>query len=80
VDAGTNAAFHRLITAFAARTGVPVVLNTSFNLRGEAMVQTAADALDCMRRTELDHCIIGDLHVGKGPRVGTGVNVAAAVA
>lgn len=65
VVAATNPKFHALIRAFEARTGVPVVLNTSFNLRGEPMVQTAADAIDCMRRTELDHCLIGDWHVWK---------------
>ncbi|MHC5019346.1 MAG: carbamoyltransferase C-terminal domain-containing protein [Planctomycetota bacterium] len=65
VVAETNPAFHALISAFAERTGVPVVLNTSFNLRGEPMVQTAADAVDCMRRTELDHCLIGEWWVRK---------------
>ena len=75
VHADTNPRFHRLVARFGERTGVPVVLNTSFNLRGEPMVRTAAEALDCMRRTDLDHCLIGDLHVRKP---GAGVRSAAA--
>ena len=65
VHADTNPVLHRCVARFAELTGVPVLLNTSFNLRGEPMVQTAADALDCMRRTELDHCLIGHWHVAK---------------
>ncbi len=50
----SNPLFYRLIKEFGRRTGVPVVLNTSFNLRGEPMVCTPQDAYDCFSRTEMD--------------------------
>lgn len=64
VDPGTHPAFHRLIAAFAARTGVPAVLNTSFNDR-EPIVETPADALATFLRTDLDALVIGDYLVVK---------------
>ncbi len=59
VDARTQPLFHRLISRFEAATGVPVLLNTSFNLRGEPMVRTAADAVSCLWRTGLEHLFVG---------------------
>ena len=59
VDAAASPAWHGLIAAFAARTGVPMVLNTSFNQGGEPIVEDAADALDCARRAGLD-CVYLD--------------------
>ncbi|MCK6481153.1 MAG: carbamoyltransferase [Planctomycetes bacterium] len=58
--------FHALIEAFGRRTGVPVVLNTSFNLRGEPIVETPADAVECFLRSRLDALVIGDLVLEKG--------------
>jgi carbamoyltransferase len=61
--------FRRLIEAFAARTGVPLVLNTSFNVRGEPIVRTPAEALACFDRSGLDVLVIGNRVLGKtGPR------------
>jgi len=57
--------FHRLIEAFEAETGVPLVLNTSFNGRGETMVTTPRDALRCFFSTGLDALAIGPFLVGK---------------
>lgn len=59
----TNPRYHRLIQAFGQATGVPVLLNTSFNLRGEPIVNTPADALRTFRRSGLDllvvdHCLV----------------------
>ena len=52
--------FRRLLEAFEARTGVPVVLNTSFNVRGQPIVRTPADAIACFESTGLDVCILGN--------------------
>jgi len=56
---------HALISAFAEITGVPVLLNTSFNLRGEPIVETPADAVDTFLRTHLDGLILGDYVIHK---------------
>lgn len=63
VDARQNPEFHRLLSAFDASTGCPVLLNTSFNARDEPIVCTPDDALRTFRRTGLDllvleHCLI----------------------
>ena len=60
VDAGRNPRLHRLLTEFAARTGCPVMINTSFNIRGEPVVCTAADALRCFLATDMDALVLGD--------------------
>lgn len=54
VDAVTSPAFHEVLTAWFERTGCPVLLNTSFNVRGEPIVCTAEDALRCFRSTGID--------------------------
>lgn len=59
VSAQSNPLFHALITRFHRLTGVPVVLNTSFNLKGEAMAGDAYDALDTFSWSEMDAVAIG---------------------
>jgi carbamoyltransferase len=59
VKASTNARYHRLISAFAALTGVPMLLNTSFN-ENEPVVCRPAEALDCFLRTRMDVLVLGD--------------------
>lgn len=54
-----NPLFHGLISAVADRTGCPVVVNTSFNVRGEPIVATPADAFACFARTAMDALVIG---------------------
>ena len=54
VSAAVNPRFHRLLTAFKARTGCPVLVNTSFNVRGEPIVCTPEDAYRCFMGTEID--------------------------
>ena len=54
----TNSPLHELITRFAALTGCAVLVNTSFNVRGEPIVCTPADAYRCFMRTEIDHLVI----------------------
>jgi carbamoyltransferase len=56
----TNPRYHALISAFKRRTGYGVVVNTSFNVRGEPIVRTPAEAYRCFMRTELDALVIGD--------------------
>jgi len=62
----TNPLYHRLIQAFGERTGVPVVLNTSFNLRGEAIVDTPYDALETFFWSEMDALVMGNILLDKG--------------
>ncbi len=57
--------FHALISAFERETGVPVILNTSFNLRGEPIVETPQDALHCFLSTDMDLLVLGDRLVEK---------------
>jgi carbamoyltransferase len=55
-----NPRFHQLITLFNERTGVPVLLNTSFNDNGEPIVETPADAVRCFLVTEIDALLLED--------------------
>ena len=59
VTAARNGLFHALLTAFEARTGCPALVNTSFNVRGEPIVHSPADAARVFRRTHLDALAIG---------------------
>ncbi len=59
VHAETNPAFHRLLTLFKKRTGCPVLVNTSFNVRGEPIVCTPEDAFRCFMGTEIEALAIG---------------------
>jgi carbamoyltransferase len=67
VNAETHPAFHALISAFARITGVPVVLNTSFNVAGRPIVETPADAVDCYLKTAIDVLVLGDFMLVKEP-------------
>lgn len=66
VSRQTNPLYWRLIRAFEALTGVPVLLNTSFN-ENEPIVHEPAEALDCFLRTRMDLLVLGRLAVEKGP-------------
>ncbi len=57
--------FHSLIEAFGVLTGTPVLINTSFNIRGEPIVCTPADALRCFMGTDIDFLAIGPFLVSK---------------
>ena len=65
VSAETNPGYHALLAAFEELTGCPVLVNTSFNVRGEPIVCTPADAYRCFMRTKLDHLVIGDYLLDK---------------
>ena len=57
--------FHQLITEFFRLTGCPLLVNTSFNVRGEPIVCTPADAYRCFMRTHLDYLVIGSFVLSK---------------
>ncbi|MBM4085198.1 MAG: hypothetical protein FJ272_10450, partial [Planctomycetes bacterium] len=59
--------YYRLIKHFESLTGVPVMLNTSFNIRGEPIVNTPREAVVCFRNTDMDHLVIGSFVVSKPP-------------
>jgi len=61
-----NPLFHDLISEFRNRTGLPLVLNTSFNVRGEPIVRSPADALACFAHADMDYLVLDDLVVSKG--------------
>ncbi len=56
----TNPRYHALISAFKARTGCPVLVNTSFNVRGEPIACTPEDAFRCLMGTEIEVLIVGN--------------------
>jgi carbamoyltransferase len=61
----TNPRYYRLIEAFAEITGVPLVLNTSFN-ENEPVVCRPEEALECFLRTQMDMLVLGDYFVSRG--------------
>jgi len=65
VSAQTNPRYHRIISEFEKRTGYGIIINTSFNVRGEPIVCTPEDAYHCFRRTEMDFLVLGDYLLDK---------------
>jgi len=61
----TNTRFYDLISKFKEKTGCPVLVNTSFNVRGEPIVNTPTDAFNCFMGTELDYLVIGNCILDK---------------
>jgi carbamoyltransferase len=61
----TNPRYHQLISAFKQRTGCPVIINTSFNVRGEPIVCTPEDAFRCFMGTEMEALAIGNCFLRK---------------
>ena len=60
VDQARNPRYHKLLRAFEERTGCPVIINTSFNVRGEPIVCTPEEAYHCFMGTHMDALVIGD--------------------
>ncbi len=60
VSKETNPRYHRLITRFGEKHGCPVIINTSFNVRGEPIVCTPEEAYRCFMRTEMDYLALGN--------------------
>jgi carbamoyltransferase len=65
VTKNTNNRYYDLISKFKEKTGCPVIVNTSFNVRGEPIVNTPTDAFNCFMGTELDYLVIGDCILDK---------------
>ena len=61
----TNEKYFKLIKKFKEKTACPIVVNTSFNVRGEPIVNTPLDAFNCFMGTELDKLVIGDCYLDK---------------
>lgn len=65
VNSDTHPEYHRLISAFDREHGCPVIVNTSFNVRGEPPVCSPGDAFRCFMRTEMDYLVLGTYLVDK---------------
>jgi carbamoyltransferase len=65
VTADTNPRFHRLLKDFGAKTGCPVLVNTSFNVRGEPIVESPGDAFRCFMGTEIEVLVVGNYFLKK---------------
>ena len=61
----TNPRYHELLKCFEQQTGCPVLVNTSFNVRGEPIVCTPEDAYRCFMRTEMDYLAIENFLLAK---------------
>jgi len=61
----TNPRYHALLTAFKAKTGCPVLVNTSFNVRGEPIACTPEDAFKCLMGTEIEVLVVGNCFLRK---------------
>jgi carbamoyltransferase len=70
VNRETNPRYHELLQAFDALTGCGVVVNTSFNVRGEPIVCTPEDAYRCFMRTEMDYLVLGPFLLAKSEQQG----------
>ena len=65
VDYKTNKRFYDLIKEFKKKTGCPILVNTSFNVRGEPIVNTPSDTFNCFMGTDLDYLVIGNCILDK---------------
>jgi carbamoyltransferase len=70
VHRDTNPRFYSLLEHFAALTGCAVLVNTSFNVRGEPIVCNPADAYRCFMRTEMDYLVLEDFLLAKAEQPG----------
>ncbi|MDA9723420.1 carbamoyltransferase [Candidatus Pelagibacter sp.] len=65
VHKNTNPKYYKLISKFKEITGCPILVNTSFNVRGEPIVNTPEDAFNCFMGTDLDKLILGNCYLDK---------------
>jgi carbamoyltransferase len=65
VDRATHPLYHELISAFYRKTGCPVIINTSFNVRGEPIVCRPEEAYRCFMRTQMDYLVLGHFLIAK---------------
>jgi len=74
VDRERNPRLHRLMTRFDEQTGCPVLINTSFNVRGEPIVCSPEDAFSCFMGTDMDVLVLEDFLLLKGDQQATGID------
>jgi len=65
VTSGENSRYYNLLRTFYKKTGCPVMVNTSFNVRGEPIVCTLEDAFNCFTNTEMDYLVLGNYLISK---------------
>ena len=65
VSRAVNPGYYRIIQAFEKKTGYGIIINTSFNVRGEPIVCTPEDAYRCFMRTEMDTLVLGSFILDK---------------
>ena len=65
LERADNPLYYDLIEAYAKKTGVPIIINTSFNVRGEPIVCTPLDAVHCFLKTDIDYLVMGHFIVNK---------------
>ena len=66
IDRETNQRYYDIVKRFGDATGVPIVLNTSFNLRGEPIVNTPREAFNTFRNSDIDILVLGS-HIVRKP-------------
>ena len=71
VHANTNPLFHRLLKRFGEKTGCPVLVNTSFNVRGEPIVCTPEDAFRCFMGNDIEFLVVGNCMLHKNEQSAT---------
>lgn len=76
VDAERNPLFYRLLKAWEAETGIAVLVNTSFNIRGEPIVRTPEDAWRCFSATEMDVLVMGNCFIQKEENLDKAIDIA----
>lgn len=65
IDEQSNPKYYRLIKSYYQKTGIPLILNTSFNVKGEPIVCTPEDAIKCFLNTEIDYLVLGNYLIKK---------------
>ena len=65
IERADNPLYYDLIEAYRKKTGIPIIINPSFNVRGEPIVCTPADAVNCFLKTDIDYLVIGPFVVKK---------------
>ena len=70
ISAAQNPRYHRLIAEFEKNTGCGVIINTSFNVRGEPIVESPKDAINCFLHTQMDFLVLGNYIVRKDALTG----------
>lgn len=65
IDKTSNPKYYQLINTYYQKTGIPLILNTSFNVKGEPIVCTPEDAIKCFLNTEIDYLVIGNYLIKK---------------